>query len=102
MKKKDTLRGVRIRIYPNREQIQLIHKTFGCVRFLWNQMLKEQQKSYENGEGYISRFQMNYRIKYLKEVFEWLKEVDATSFLYVTKNLNESFQEFFKGNRKYP
>ena len=30
----------RFRIYPNREQEILLAKTFGCCRFLYNQMLK--------------------------------------------------------------
>ena len=31
----------RFRIYPNREQEVLLAKTFGCCRFLYNQMLND-------------------------------------------------------------
>ncbi len=34
------------RLYPTKEQEVLIHKTFGCTRFLYNQML-DVKKKYE-------------------------------------------------------
>jgi transposase len=29
-------RGLKIRIYPNNVQINMIEQTFGCVRHIWN------------------------------------------------------------------
>ena len=40
-------RAIKYRIYPNFEQIELIHKTFGCVRFVWNQMLNDSARFLE-------------------------------------------------------
>ena len=37
----------RYRIYPNEAQEILLQKTFGCARFIWNQMLEEIKRSYE-------------------------------------------------------
>ena len=37
----------RFRIYPNREQEVLLAKTFGCCRFLYNQMLNDKIREYE-------------------------------------------------------
>ena len=37
----------KFRIYPNKEQSNLINKTFGCVRFLYNQMLADKIKYYK-------------------------------------------------------
>ena len=37
----------RFRIYPNREQEVLLAKTFGCCRFLYNQMLNDKIQEYE-------------------------------------------------------
>ncbi|MBD3186406.1 helix-turn-helix domain-containing protein, partial [Candidatus Bathyarchaeota archaeon] len=31
----------KFRIYPNVAQEEMLNKTFGCCRFLWNQMLAE-------------------------------------------------------------
>ena len=35
------------RLYPNKEQEELFAKTFGCVRFVYNQMLAERKSIYE-------------------------------------------------------
>ena len=32
------------RIYPNKEQELLINKTFGCVRFVYNTIMKRLEK----------------------------------------------------------
>ena len=37
----------RFRIYPTREQEVLLAKTFGCYRFLYNQMLGDKIREYE-------------------------------------------------------
>lgn len=57
----------------------MVRKTFGCVRFLYNQMLAERMNSYEtfqkDKEG-SKRGENPTPAKYKKE-FEWLKEVDS-------------------------
>lgn len=45
---KKVLKGKMIRIYPNKSQQTLLAKTFGCNRFLWNQMLDMQNTRYNN------------------------------------------------------
>ncbi|HZJ82811.1 MAG TPA: helix-turn-helix domain-containing protein, partial [Clostridia bacterium] len=40
-------KGFKYRIYPTPEQIILINKTFGCVRFIYNNMLADRISIYE-------------------------------------------------------
>ena len=40
-------RVVKIRIYPNKEQISQIEKTIGYCRFLYNQMLADKISYYQ-------------------------------------------------------
>ena len=37
-------KAYQFRLYPTKEQEVLIHQTFGCTRFLYNQMLDEKKK----------------------------------------------------------
>ena len=37
----------KFRLYPNLEQKILFEKTFGCSRFIWNQMLADRMAHYE-------------------------------------------------------
>ena len=39
-------RAVKVELYPTDEQRILIHKTFGCVRAVWNDMLGDEQEFY--------------------------------------------------------
>jgi len=40
-------KAYKIRIYPNNKQKMLLNKTFGCVRFLYNQFLDERINVYK-------------------------------------------------------
>ena len=37
-------RAVKVELYPTDEQRILIHKTFGCVLAVWNDMLGDEQE----------------------------------------------------------
>ena len=91
------------RIYPNEKQKELIEKTFGCTRFVYNQMLTIQEERYKNGEKHLSYIDMNnYCNQILKKEYEWLKEVDKCSLSNSLNNLNSAYQRFFKKLGKHP
>ena len=39
-------KGFKYRIYPTKEQQELLNKTFGCCRFVWNNILNWRSKEY--------------------------------------------------------
>ena len=41
------LKAYKYRIYPNKQQEEQINKTFGCCRFVYNQMLAYRKELYE-------------------------------------------------------
>lgn len=43
-------KGFKFRLYPTKEQESLIQKTFGCSRWIWNQMLADKQKAYQESK----------------------------------------------------
>ena len=48
-------KAYKFRIYPNAEQKELLAKTFGCVRFIYNKMLTDKIEHYKNtGENLIT------------------------------------------------
>jgi len=99
---KITLRAIKTRIYPNIEQQYKIVNTFGCCRFVWNQLLDMQIERYHNGGKFVSEFSMNYLIVQLKREYPFLKKVDSTSLFHVSRDLNSAFQKLFKENSGYP
>lgn len=43
-------KGIKFRIYPNREQENLINQTLGCCRLIYNKGLAMRKEAYANGE----------------------------------------------------
>lgn len=87
-----------LRIYPNKEQQTLIDKTIGCCRFLYNQMLAERIKVYEEHkhnkqEVYGWKYKTE---KQYKEEFEFLKEADANALVQSRRCLECAYNNFFK------
>lgn len=90
-------------IYPNKEQAELCQKTFGCCRFVYNQMLSVQQERYKNGEKHLSKLAANnYCTQHLKKDFLFLKEVDKFALNNAIFHLADGFDRFFKKQSGYP
>lgn len=98
------IRSFKVRLYPTKEQEELIRKHIGCSRFIWNYMLALQNERYENGEKHLSRFDMIKSLTPLKkqEEYVWLNEVSNTSLQIVCTDLHKSFQGMFKKISKHP
>ena len=50
------LKSYKCRIYPNKAQAELIQKTFGCCRFVYNQTLAYRKDLYETEKKLIGKF----------------------------------------------
>lgn len=98
------IKSFKIRLYPTKEQEQLMWQHIGACRFIYNYMLKQQQKLYESGEKHLSHFGMINMLKPLKNDGEhnWLYEVSNTSLQRVCGDLNEAYQGFFKKRTGFP
>ena len=70
-------RTLKIRIYPNKKQQELIIKSFGCARFAFNNMLAERIEVYEKlKDDRRALFDYKYKNEVeLKKEYPWMKEV---------------------------
>ena len=90
------LKAYKYRIYPNLEQREYLVKTFGCTRFIYNQMLADRIKSYqENKDLDIRTIKYPTPAQYKKE-YEWLKEVDSLALANAQMNLDKAYKNFFR------
>ena len=97
------LKAYKYRIYPNKDQEILIQKTFGCVRFVYNQTLSYKKDTYENEKKALSKFDCNsYVTNVLKKEHDWLKEVDKFALNNAVINMDSAYQKFFKEHAGYP
>lgn len=98
------IRGFKIRIYPTKEQEQSLWQHIGASRWIYNFMLDEQKRRYENGEKHMSAFDMNKYITVVKKQseHEWLKEVSTNTLQRVCADLAKAYDGFFAKRAKFP
>ena len=96
------LKGYKYRLYPNKKQQELIQKTFGCVRFVYNYYLNKRKEIYENNKTTFTYNTCSKDLTNLKKEFEWLKEPDKDSLQKALKDLDVAYQKFFKEHTGYP
>ncbi|WP_179966014.1 IS200/IS605 family element RNA-guided endonuclease TnpB [Lysinibacillus antri] len=95
-------KAYKFRIYPTKEQVILINKTFGCSRFVFNHFLARWNEAYrETGKG-LSYQSCSADLTQLKKELVWLKEVDSISLQSALKNLSNAFHRFFKKQTNPP
>ena len=96
-------KSYKFRVYPNNNQEILIQKTFGCVRFVYNQCLAYKIEKYKSEKLSLSRIDVNnYKNRVLKNQHEWLKEVDKCALDNAVINLDVAFNNYFKSFQKFP
>ena len=90
------------RIYPNKKQKEIITKTFGCCRFVYNTYLAKRIEAYEASKETFSYIQCANDMKKLKDKLDWLKKVDSTALQSSLKDLDMAYQKFFKEHSGFP
>ena len=94
----DTYKGYKIRLYPTRQQEELMWKHINACRFVWNYMIEQENKS----PKYLNNYDMSKILPKLKEENMWLKEVSATSLVTTCNDLHKSFTFYFNKTNGRP
>lgn len=95
-------RAYKFRIYPNKQQKELIAKTFGCSRFVYNYYLAKKIELYKYSKITLTFNQCSANLTQLKKELEWLREVDKFALQNSLRDLDNAYQKFFKEHTGYP
>lgn len=95
-------KAYKYRIYPNKKQKELIQKTFGCTRFVYNYYLDKRKEMYKNDKSAFTYNMCSKDLTKLKRELEWLKEPDKYSLQNSLKDLDMAYQKFFKEHIGFP
>ena len=113
-------KAYKFRIYPNKKQTELINKTIGCSRFVFNFFLGKQkdkdaywyicEEMVQNGQllannwkgEYLNKHKTVKSVKELKKQYPFLKEVDSIALQKSVENLADSYDRYYKKQNKYP
>ncbi len=96
-------KGVRFRIYPNKDQENLINRTFGCCRLVYNKGLAFRNDAFLRDEKayYTQTSAMLTEMKHSEE-FAFLKETDSIALQQSLRDLDRGFKNFFEKRASHP
>jgi putative transposase len=99
-----TERAYRYRFYPTPEQEDLLRRTLGCVRLVYNKALhtrteawyqRQQRVDYKDTSGMLTEWKK-------QEDLQFLNEVSSVPLQQGLRNLQKAFTNFWAGRTKYP
>ena len=97
-------RAYKYRFYPTSEQVELLAQTFGCVRFVYNSVLRWRTDAFYERKEKIGYIQANAKLTSMKKEPElsWLNDVSCVPLQQVLRHQQSAFSNFFSGRAKYP
>lgn len=99
------LRAIKIRLYPNKTQEQVLNRVLGCYRFVYNYMLARKQEAYNTDKTNLRLTQLS---KYFHhelrkdEQYAWLKEQNTRVMQQAIIQMLVAYEKFFKEHSGFP
>ncbi|EFA0801865.1 transposase [Escherichia coli] len=97
-------RAYKYRFYPTPDQVELLAQTFGCVRFVYNSILRWRTDAWYERQEKIGYTQASARLTALKKEPEsaWLNDVSSVPLQQALRHQQTAFSNFFAGRARYP
>ena len=98
-------RAIKVKLYPNKQQEQVINKILGCYRFVYNHMLALKQQEYDDNKISLSLCDIS---KYFHntlckdEKYSWIKEQNTHVMKQSIRQMMSAYDRFFKLHSGFP
>jgi putative transposase len=94
----------RCRAYPDQVQQQILNRTFGCVRVVWNQTLAARHARWQAERASTSYAQTDAALTLMKKDpgLAFLSEVSSVPLQQVLRHQHRAFTAFFARRARYP
>ena len=100
------LKSYKTEIFPTPEQKQIIHRTIGVCRFIYNFYLAHNKEIYEKEEKFVSGYDFSKWLnnEYLPQNpgFSWIRDVSSKSVKQSIMNAERAFRNFFQHRTGFP
>lgn len=93
-------KAFKVTLIPNRTQSDLINRTVGCVRFVYNRFLALRKEVYATDKITLNYNGCSQKLTLLKKEIEWLKAVDKFALQNSLKALETAYKNFFADLKK--
>ena len=99
-----TEKAYRYRFYPTPEQEQLLRRTLGCVRLVYNKALHTRTEAWYEASERVDYKQTSGMLTQWKkqEDLQFLNEVSSVPLQQGLRNLQKAFTNFWAGRARYP
>jgi putative transposase len=97
-------RAYRYRFYPTAQQQQILARTFGCCRYVYNWALQQKTDAYYQRGERLYYYDLSIELTNLKKqvTTQWLNEVASVPLQQALRHLDKAFLNFFEGRAGYP
>lgn len=95
-------KAFKFRLYPTKEQANLINRTIGSCRYAYNHFLAERIKAYKTEKKTLNYADCCTALTKLKKDILWLKEVDSMALQQSLRDLDSSYKKFFREQKGFP
>jgi len=97
-------RAYRYRLYPTAQQQQILARTFGCCRYVYNWALQQKTDAYYQRGERLYYYDLSIELTNLKKqvTTHWLNEVASVPLQQALRHLDKAFLNFFEGRAEYP
>lgn len=97
-------RSFRYRFYPTREQADLLNRTFGCVRYVYNRGLEVRARAWTHEQRRVTYAETNRMLTCWKRdpETEWLSEVSKGPLQAALMDLQAAYVNFWQKQARYP
>lgn len=96
------MRAYKTEINPNKAQIDLIHRTFGCTRYIYNRFVFENLRSLTSGGRFVSAYEYSKRINNDPNTPSWLKDVPSKAVKQALIYADRAFRDYFAKRKGKP
>lgn len=97
-------RAFKYRFYPTPDQADLMNRTFGCVRYVYNRALAERSRAWTQEQRRVSYVETAKMLTVWKQDSEtaWLYEVSNVALQQGLRHLQTAFVNFWQKRARYP
>jgi putative transposase len=96
------IKGIKLQIYPNNEQIHYINNLLGTSRFIYNNLLAYKIEEYNSNNHNVSFSELGKKLTDLKNDFDWIKNSHSKVLQQSLINLEQAYKSFFKNGTGFP